>query len=92
MESTSEAAESEVKPVQKWKNQDVLEFLELAGMSELVEIFKRHRITGKDLVQLTEKELKQDLLITELHLRKKLMRHLMKMRSLAGIENTCKAL
>jgi len=70
-----------MKSINKWKNDDVIEFLNVSNMSELCDIFKIHKINGKDLLDLNSQELRDDLKIANLHLRKKLLRKIKNLKS-----------
>ena len=73
-------------PVEKWKNESVLEFLEAIGLNQLIQLFKEHEITGRDLISLNTQEMREDLQITNLHVRKKLCRQIEKLKGQVGIQ------
>jgi len=66
------------KSVSKWKLGEVLTFLENIGLTDFMPVFRKNHINGKDLLTLTDQNLKEDLCITDLHLRKKLLRKINK--------------
>lgn len=57
-----------------WTMEDVLDALRDANLEEYIATFREHRIDGKVLLQLTEKNLKDDLGIYKLGDRKRLQR------------------
>ena len=65
--------------INKWKCNDVITFLTRINFSKHVPLFKQHSINGKDLLSLTDLEMKADLGISIIHERKKLMRLLNKL-------------
>ena len=81
---------TDLERVLKWKNSQVLSYLETYKMSGMIDIFKSHHINGKDLLSLTERELKDELSITNLHARKKLFRHIAKLQKESQIKSTLK--
>ncbi len=81
MESPPESAAA-------WKSQDVLSFLERCRLDSLAPGFQAHHICGKDLLVLTEADLKADLGITDLHMRKKLVRKIEKLRAAESSRGT----
>eukprot|EP00743_Colponemidia_sp_Colp-15_P011333 GILK01012628.1.p1 GENE.GILK01012628.1~~GILK01012628.1.p1 ORF type:complete len:370 (+),score=56.44 GILK01012628.1:41-1111(+) len=60
----------------QWSNEDVGVFLEQCGLSAYVPLFKFHAITGRDLLELSEDQLKTDLHLQQLHDRLSLLRSL----------------
>ncbi len=80
--ASTEITESEA--IQKWKSPEVAAYLEASGMAELIDKFSAHHITGKDLLGLTEKDVRRDLGISDLHMRKKVMRHVERLRHISG--------
>ena len=60
----------------KWKNGDVLNYLRANKMETLCDIFAQHTVSGKDLLLLSAEDLRSDLHISNLHIRKKLQRHI----------------
>lgn len=66
-----------------WKNAQVLCYLETFKMAVLIDKFRSHHITGKDLLELTEKDIIRYLNITDLHMVKKLCRHIAKLRNVS---------
>ena len=64
----------------RWGNKEVVAFLETGGMRELVKQFILHHVSGKDFLSLTDKELRKDLAVSDLHLRKKLLRRIGKLK------------
>jgi hypothetical protein len=69
-------------PINKWTNRDVITYIEQIGLSELSVILHQHDIRGKDLLSLTDAEIKHDLQITNLHHRKKLLRNIQKLNDI----------
>ena len=62
------------KPIESWKIQDVVAFLNTIELNEHAEAFKKSAISGDVLLTLTEKDMLQTLgIVNELHRRKLLM-------------------
>ena len=62
------------KPIESWKIQDVVAFLNTIELNEHAEAFKKSAISGDVLLTLTEKDMIQTLgIVNELHRRKLLM-------------------
>ena len=74
---------TDTEQVLHWKNTQVLYYLESFKMAPLIDKFKSHHITGKDLLELTEKDITRYLNITDLHMVKKLCRHIAKLRNIS---------
>jgi len=72
--------ESITKGIEKWKNEDVINYLKENNLEIYAHKFKEHRINGKDFLSLTSDELKLDLDIKNLHIRKKLLREIQKLK------------
>ena len=65
--------------IRKWKNNDVITFLSRINFNKHLQQFKQHNINGKDLLALTDTEMKDELGITVIHERKKIKRLLSKL-------------
>ena len=66
--------------IKKWKNNDVINYLKQIKLEILCSKFEEHNINGKDLLMLTNDDLRFDIDIKNLHIRKKLLRHIDKLR------------
>ncbi len=69
-----------MESILQWKNAEVVDFLRSHRMDALSGPFEEHGVTGKDLLSLTSEELRDDLNVPSLHLRKKLLRRIDKLR------------
>jgi hypothetical protein len=65
--------------INKWKSHDVITFLTRIDFAKHIQLFKQHNISGKDLLSLTDLEMKNELGISIIHERKKLVRLLNKL-------------
>jgi hypothetical protein len=65
--------------IRKWKNNDVITFLSRVNFTKHSQQFKQHSINGKDLLTLTDTEMRDELGITVIHERKKIKRLLNKL-------------
>jgi hypothetical protein len=70
-----------MQPVQDWSNHTVRLWLSKVNCGCLRDTFERHRLTGRDLLELTETQLKEDLEVDQLHLRVLLVRELRSLRA-----------
>ena len=75
----------ETTTILKWKNGDVINYLRENKMENLCELFQKHSINGKDFLSLTTEDLRADLNIKNVHIRKKLQRHIERLRIDASI-------
>ncbi|XP_062826700.1 WD repeat, SAM and U-box domain-containing protein 1 isoform X2 [Anolis carolinensis] len=73
--------------VDNWSEEDVSAWLCKHGLDDLVEIFKKNNIDGKELLSLTKESLTDDLKIDSLGLRSKVLRNIEKLRNELG--STC---
>nr|XP_020654018.1 WD repeat, SAM and U-box domain-containing protein 1 isoform X3 [Pogona vitticeps] len=71
--------------VDNWSEEEVSVWLSRHGLQDLVEIFKRHNIDGKELLSLTKESLVGDLKIESLGIRGKVLRKIEELR----IESAC---
>ncbi|XP_042303084.1 WD repeat, SAM and U-box domain-containing protein 1 isoform X1 [Sceloporus undulatus] len=73
--------------VDNWSEEDVSAWLCRHDLKDLVEIFKRNNIDGKELLSLTKEGLTDDLKIESLGLRSKVLRNIEKLRN--EMESAC---
>ena len=74
---------TDTEQVLHWKNLQVLNYLETYKMNSLIDIFKAHRINGRDFITLNENDITNTLNITNIHMRKKLIRHVNKLKNIS---------
>ncbi|XP_058048130.1 WD repeat, SAM and U-box domain-containing protein 1 isoform X2 [Ahaetulla prasina] len=67
--------------VDNWTEEDVSVWLQTHNLQDLVEIFKRNNIDGKELLNLTKESLTDDLKIESLGLRSKVLRNIEELRN-----------
>ncbi|XP_063174402.1 WD repeat, SAM and U-box domain-containing protein 1 [Candoia aspera] len=67
--------------VDTWTEEDVSVWLQTHNLQDLVEIFKRNNIDGKELLSLTKESLIDDLKIESLGLRSKVLRNIEELRN-----------
>ena len=68
------------KPLQSWKVNDVVAFLEAIELGTHAESFKTHSVNGKMLLTLDDKDLKQTLNIESPIVRRKLLMEIATLR------------
>jgi hypothetical protein len=68
------------KPLQSWKVNDVVAFLEAIELGTHAEAFKTHSVNGKMLLTLDDKDLKQTLNIESPIVRRKLLMEIATLR------------
>ncbi|XP_025893929.1 WD repeat, SAM and U-box domain-containing protein 1 [Nothoprocta perdicaria] len=66
--------------VANWSEEDVLAWLHVQGLTDLVGIFKMNNIDGKELLNLTKESLMNELKIESLGLRSKVLRKIEELR------------
>ncbi|NWX87436.1 WSDU1 protein, partial [Nothoprocta pentlandii] len=66
--------------VENWSEEDVLAWLHVQGLTDLVGIFKMNNIDGKELLNLTKESLMNELKIESLGLRSKVLRKIEELR------------
>ncbi|KAJ6660808.1 hypothetical protein lerEdw1_017434 [Lerista edwardsae] len=66
--------------VEKWSEEEVSEWLCKHGLEDLVAIFRKNNIDGKELLNLTKESLADDLKIESLGLRSKVLRNIEELR------------
>eukprot|EP00299_Pterocystis_sp_00344_P014593 c7238_g1_i3.p1 GENE.c7238_g1_i3~~c7238_g1_i3.p1 ORF type:complete len:515 (-),score=67.23 c7238_g1_i3:61-1557(-) len=72
------------KPVLKWDQQDVLNWLDRVSLSVLKPHFQNHEITGDMLVELTNEDFEVEMEVTSGILRKKLIKEVETLKQLAA--------
>ncbi|KAF7235241.1 WD repeat, SAM and U-box domain-containing protein 1 [Varanus komodoensis] len=68
-------------PVDNWSEEEVSVWLCTHNLQDLVDIFKRNNIDGKELLSLTKESLADDLKIESLGLRSKVLRKISELRT-----------
>lgn len=66
--------------VEKWSEEQVSDWLSKHGLEELVAIFKKNNVDGKELLNLTKESLADDFKIESLGLRSKVLRNVEELR------------
>lgn len=69
-----------IRPIQDWNSYDIRLWLGKVNCGSLREIFEQNRLTGRDLLELTDTQLKDDLQVRQMHLRAMLLRELRVLR------------
>uniref|UniRef100_A0A8C5VBM8 WD repeat, SAM and U-box domain-containing protein 1 n=1 Tax=Microcebus murinus TaxID=30608 RepID=A0A8C5VBM8_MICMU len=75
------STEDQLKFTEDWSEEDVSMWLCAQGLKDLVGIFKKNNIDGKELLNLTKEILADDLKIESLGLRSKLLRKIEELRT-----------
>merc|ERR1711977_256113 len=77
---TEQPSESKTKSIEDWTIEEVADWIAEIGFQQIRNIFVENYISGSELVELTNEELKEDLGVQALGARKAILREIKKLQ------------